>query len=203
MTERKPPGMSFTSWIDQQIGEAQERGEFDNLPGAGKPLPRRSGPDDGLTWVRELLRREGLPTDELLPTPLKLRKQSERLAESVHELGSEEEVRAVVAELNRQIVEWRRIPHGPPIFVRLVDADAMVSRWRDRRAASAPAARRPASAPAARRPADTHRTTVAAAQPVPAQPVPTQRARAPFWRRGWRRLRRHGRELEPGPGQGG
>jgi hypothetical protein len=197
MTERKPPGMSFTSWIDQQISEAQERGEFDNLPGAGKPLPRRSGPDDGLTWVRELLRREGLPTDELLPTPLKLRKQSERLAESVHELGSEEEVRAVVAELNRQIVEWRRIPHGPPIFVRLVDADAMVSRWRDRRAASAPAARRPV---------DTHRTAAAAqrepAQREPAQREPAQPARARLWRRVWRRLRRHGRELEPGSGQG-
>ena len=138
MTERKPPGMSFTSWIDQQIGEAQERGAFDNLPGAGKPLPRRSEADDGLAWVRELLRREGLPTDELLPTPLKLRKQSERLAESVQELGSEAEVRAAVAELNRQIAEWRRIPHGPPIFVRLVDGEAMVSRWRDRRAASGP-----------------------------------------------------------------
>jgi hypothetical protein len=187
MTDRKPPGMSFTSWIDQQISEAQERGEFDNLPGAGKPLPRRSGPDDGLTWVRELLRREGLPTDELLPTPLKLRKQSERLAESVHELGSEEEVRAVVAELNRQIVEWRRIPHGPPIFVRLVDADAMVSRWRDRRAASAPAARRAV---------DTRRIAAAAQRPA-AQP-----ARARLWRRGWRRLRRHGRELEPGSGRG-
>jgi len=138
MTERKPAGMSFTSWIDQQIGEAAERGAFDNLPGAGKPLPKRNEADDGLTWVRELLRREGLPADELLPTPLKLRKQSERLAESVQELGSEEEVRAAVAELNRQIAEWRRIPHGPPIFVRLIDADAMVSRWRDRRAASAP-----------------------------------------------------------------
>jgi hypothetical protein len=187
MTERKPPGISFTSWIDQQIGEAQERGEFDNLPGAGKPLPRRSGADDGLTWVRELLRREGLPTDELLPTPLKLRKQSERLAESVQELSSEQEVRDVVAELNRQIVEWRRIPHGPPIFVRLIDADAMVSRWHDRRAASAPAAWRPV---------DTHRT---AAERAPVEP-----ARARFWRRGWRSLRRHGgRQREPGPGQGG
>jgi hypothetical protein len=139
MTERKPAGLSFTSWIDQQIGAAQERGAFDNLPGAGKPLPKRSEADDGLTWVRELLRREGLPTDELLPTPLKLRKQSERLAESVQELSSEEDVRAAVAELNRQIVEWRRIPHGPPIFVRLIDADAMVSRWRDRQTASGPA----------------------------------------------------------------
>ena len=135
MTERKPPGMSFTSWIDQQIAEATERGAFDNLPGAGKPLPKRSEADDGLAFVRELLQREGLPPDELLPTPLKLRRQSERLAESVHELGSEEEVRSAVAELNRQIAEWRRIPHGPPIFVRLIDADAMVTQWRDRRAA--------------------------------------------------------------------
>ena len=29
MTERKPSGMSFTSWIDQQISEAEERGAFD------------------------------------------------------------------------------------------------------------------------------------------------------------------------------
>ncbi|SMC89901.1 DUF1992 domain-containing protein [Lentzea albidocapillata] len=39
MTQRKPPGMGFESWIDRQIREAQERGEFDNLPSAGKPLP--------------------------------------------------------------------------------------------------------------------------------------------------------------------
>jgi len=146
MTERKPAGLSFTSWVDQQIGEAQDRGAFDNLPGAGKPLPRRSEADDGLAWVREKLQQEGLPTDELLPAPLKLRRRSERLAESVHELGSEDEVRDAVAELNRQIAEWRRIPHGPPIFVRLVDADAMVSLWRERRAAPAPPPPRPAAA---------------------------------------------------------
>jgi len=176
MTERKPAGMSFTSWIDQQIDEAQERGAFDNLPGAGKPLPRRRESDDGLSfWVRDLLRREGLPTDELLPTPLKLRRQSERLAESIRELRSEQEVRGAVAELNRQIAEWRRIPHGPPIFVRLVDADAMVSLWRERRAATpqappAPGAGRPTG------PADPARTT--AVRP----------ARSRFWHR----LRRRG-----------
>jgi hypothetical protein len=193
MTERKPAGMSFTSWIDQQIDEAQGRGAFDNLPGAGKPLPKRRESDDGLTfWVRELLRREGLPTDELLPTPLKLRRQSERLAESVHEFGSEEEVRGAVAELNRQIAEWRRIPHGPPIFVRLVDADAMVSRWRGMRVASAPAASRPPVAGRLTDPADA------------ARPAAARAARARFWHRGWRRLRRHGtRPPEPGRSRAG
>jgi Domain of unknown function (DUF1992) len=181
MTERKPAGMSFTSWIDQQIGEAEERGEFDNLPGAGKPLPRRREADDGLAWVRDLVRREGLPTDELLPTPLKLRRQSERLAESVHELGSEQEVRDVVAELNRQIAEWRRIPQGPPIFVRLVDPEAMVARWRERQPAT-PAASGTAGAGRTARPAGSDRTA------APAPP-----ARRGFWHRGWHRPGRHGR----------
>ena len=32
------------SWIDQQIREAQERGEFDNLPGKGRPLDLTPNP---------------------------------------------------------------------------------------------------------------------------------------------------------------
>jgi hypothetical protein len=133
MTERKPPGMSFTSWIDQQISEAQQRGAFDNLPGAGQPLPKRREADDGQAWLREYLRREGVSTDELLPTPLKLRKQIERLAEAVPGMSSEQEVRDVAGELNRRIAAWRRIPMGPPIFVPLVNTEAMVTRWREAR----------------------------------------------------------------------
>ena len=34
MTERKPRQQSFTSWIDQQIADAENRGVFENLPGA-------------------------------------------------------------------------------------------------------------------------------------------------------------------------
>ncbi|WP_037834016.1 DnaJ family domain-containing protein, partial [Streptomyces sp. NRRL S-481] len=37
MTERKPPGVDFGSWVDKQIRDAETRGEFDRLPGAGKP----------------------------------------------------------------------------------------------------------------------------------------------------------------------
>jgi hypothetical protein len=128
MTERKPLQTSFASWVDQQIAEAQERGAFDNLPGAGKPIPRGGGTD---AWLRDYLRREGVSADELLPTPLRLRKEMERLAGTLEELGSEQEVREVVKGLNRRIVEWRRIPAGPPMFLRLVDEDAMVTRWRD------------------------------------------------------------------------
>ena len=36
----------------------------------------------------------------------------------------------VVRDINRRIVEWRRIPVGPPIHVRLVNADDLVAHWR-------------------------------------------------------------------------
>lgn len=34
----------WESWVDQQIREAQERGEFDSLPGTGKPLDLTPNP---------------------------------------------------------------------------------------------------------------------------------------------------------------
>ena len=143
MTERKQPDISFASWIDRQVNEAAERGAFDDLPGAGKPIPRRGEDDAGQAWLRDYLHREGVSAEELLPTPLKLRKEVERLTAAVQDLRSEREVRDTVAELNRRIIQWRRVPVGPPIFLRLVDEDTLVSRWRDGQAVSAPS---PASA---------------------------------------------------------
>src|SRR5258708_29365358 len=131
VTERKPAGMSSTSWVDRQIAEAEDRGAFDNLPGAGKPLPKRDEADAAQAWLRDYLRREGVPTEELLPISLRLRKERERLADCVYLLRSEEEVRDAVAELNQRIRDWRRIPLDSPIFVRLVDEEEIVRRWRE------------------------------------------------------------------------
>jgi hypothetical protein len=134
MTERKPRGMGFPSWVDQQIADAERRGVFDDLPGAGKPLNIRPGGGDyGDAWVRDYARREGVTAEEFLPTPLKLRREIERLGEAAGEFRSEAEIREVAADLNRRIVEWRRIPVGPPIHVRLVNADDLVARWREAR----------------------------------------------------------------------
>lgn len=134
MTDRKPAGMDFTSWIDQQISEATERGAFDDLPGAGKPLPQRNDLG-GQAWLADYVRRQGGSIEDTLPAPLRLRKQRERLAAAVPEFGSEEQVREAAAELNEQIMTWRKLPQDPPIFVPLVDTDDLVKLWLTARAA--------------------------------------------------------------------
>src|SRR4029077_11085780 len=89
-----------------------------------RPPPRGEDADDGQAWLREYVRREGVPAEALLPLPLRLRKETEPLAEAVPGLGSEQEVRDAVSELNGRIMEWLRIPVGPPVFVPLADEEA-------------------------------------------------------------------------------
>ena len=141
--------------VERQIRLAHERGDFDDLPGKGKPLPGLDGPDDEDWWVKGYLRREGLSSEPLLPTPLQLRREIERLPETLSGLPDEQAVRGVVRELNRRIAEWVRAPVGPAVPVGPVDVDAVVARWhadrtalRDRRAAE----RRAADAARADRP---------------------------------------------------
>ncbi|TQM44707.1 DUF1992 domain-containing protein [Pseudonocardia cypriaca] len=136
----------YESVIDQQIRKAEERGDFADLPGKGKPLPGLDGPDDENWWVKGWIQREGVPSDALLPTPLQLRKEAERLPETVRDLPTEEAVRAAVSELNRRIAEWVRAPSGPAVPVRRVDPEAIVQGWRDARSAPPPAPAPPAPA---------------------------------------------------------
>ncbi|HEX7743824.1 MAG TPA: DUF1992 domain-containing protein [Micromonosporaceae bacterium] len=138
--------------VEAQIRTAQQRGDFDNLPGAGKPLPGRDDPYDEMWWIKGLLERESLPTDLLLPTPLLLRKKIEQLPDEVRDLPTEQGVRALVHDLNAQIVDWLRTPIGPRVAVRPVDADVVVRRWRAERRAPEPALRPVPAEPAPRRP---------------------------------------------------
>jgi hypothetical protein len=133
MAERKPPGMGYETWVDKQIRQAQERGEFDDLPLAGKPLPPRR-PGDEYSWIREKLAREGESTDALLPTPLRLRKEIHQLPRTLRDVRTEQGVRDVVHELNERIMQWLRAPSGPHIPVGRVDADTVVADWRAARA---------------------------------------------------------------------
>lgn len=141
MTERKPPGVSFETWVDKQIAGAIERGEFDQLPGAGEPIRDLDKPYEEL-WVNRKLHREGLSTEDALPTPLKLRKEIERLPETVRKLRTEAAVRETVAELNERIRSWLLVPTGPQVRLAPVNVDRVVAGWR----AEQPVAPTPSSA---------------------------------------------------------
>jgi hypothetical protein len=52
------------SHIDRVINEAIERGEFEDLPGEGKPLPSAGIRDDPDWWVRSWVERNSHPEEE-------------------------------------------------------------------------------------------------------------------------------------------
>jgi hypothetical protein len=132
MTERKPPGIGFQTWVERQIREAMERGEFDNLPGAGKPIPDLDKPHDELWWVKDKLRREQL---SYLPPTLALRKEAEDALAAALGAGSERQLRRILAAINRKIVEGnRKAASGPPLNLMPFDVDRVVDDWRKRQA---------------------------------------------------------------------
>jgi hypothetical protein len=140
MTERKPPGMSFETWVDSQITRGIARGDFDDLPGAGKPLPRRTGDESMVAWVIEKAKQENIDVFGMLPPGLALRKEREDLPRRAAALPSEAAVRALVEDFNDRVrLFWRR-PQDPPVVpVGLADTDALVAEWlRDRPAPVVP-----------------------------------------------------------------
>ena len=102
MTERKPPGTSWETWIDTQIRVATEAGAFDNLPGAGKPLPNLGQEHDPLWWVKQLVQREQI---SMLPPSLELLRKVETELAAIEKLDDEATVRHRVTALNVEIAK--------------------------------------------------------------------------------------------------
>jgi hypothetical protein len=128
MTERKPPGVSWETWIDRQIREGMERGDFDDLPGHGQPLADVDRPHDELWWVRNKLQREGV---SYLPPTLALRKEAEDIQAAVTRAASEAEVREMLEALNERIrAANRQATAGPPSNLVPLDVERAVAAWR-------------------------------------------------------------------------
>jgi len=120
-------------WVDMQVRKAMERGEFDNLPGAGKPIKGLGSTHDPDWWVKSLVEREKITG--VLPPALGLRKEDAELDAVIDREGSEDGVRRVVKDFNRRVVEARRqLTGGPPVVTPTRDEDAEVVAWRARRA---------------------------------------------------------------------
>jgi hypothetical protein len=135
------------TWVDLQVRRAIERGEFDDLPGAGKPLPDLGAEHDPDWWVRRLVERERIV---VLPPALQLRKDDAALDDQLDRLWSEAEVRREVEDFNARVLRARLTAgDGPPLITMPRDVDATVAAWQERRTRRA--ADRAAEAPPPRR----------------------------------------------------
>jgi hypothetical protein len=131
----RPRGMGLDqqmAWADLQVRQAINRGEFDDLPGAGKPIPGL-GSHDPDWWIKSLIAREQI--SGVLPPGLALRKEHEELDARLDREGSEAGVRLLVEDFNERVVKARRQQFdGPPVITPTRDADKEVAAWRARRA---------------------------------------------------------------------
>ncbi len=126
----------WESAVEKQIREAQERGEFDNLPGAGKPLDLSDSGDPDW-WVKRFAARENLDLGGALPGALALRKEAAGYPESLADVRTEAQVREIVEDYNKRVLADRLRPavgNLPPLIAKTLDVDEIVEGWRPLRA---------------------------------------------------------------------
>jgi len=133
-----PPGAAAAvdraAFIETAIQVAIRRGEFDDLPGAGKPLEGLGTHHDPDWWIRRKIETENLTG--LGPPAILLRTEDRELDDQLDLLGRESDVRDVVEDFNRRVREARRqLQGGPPVVTAPRDLEAEVEAWRARRAA--------------------------------------------------------------------
>lgn len=144
-TPTPAPG-ARAAYVEVAIQQAIRRGDFDDLPGAGKPLPDLGRTHDPNWWIRRKIEREQLTG--LGPPALTLRVEDAELSERLDALPREEEVREAVEDFNRRVKLARmQLLGGPPVVTALRDVDVEVAEWAARRRARMPA---PDEAPPAR-----------------------------------------------------
>ena len=130
------------TWVDQQIRVAMERGDFDDLPGKGQPLPDLGDSHDPDWWVKKLVERENIA---LLPPSVQLRREDAELDTHLDTLTRESDVRRDVEDFNARVIAARyRLPEGPPLVTMPRDVEATVTAWAERREARRRAVRRKA-----------------------------------------------------------
>lgn len=100
-------------FVEKQIRLAQERGDFDNLPGAGKPIEGLGDRYDPNWWARDFTQRQSAENADRQTTAA----LENRLAR-VWGMESERSVREAVDDLNREA--------GSDLF----DADPVIATWR-------------------------------------------------------------------------
>jgi len=120
------------TWVDLQVQQAIERGDFDDLPGAGKPIELDDTHDPNW-WVKKLIERENVA---IVPVSVALRREDAELDDRLDRLNTEADVRRELKDFNERVIAARyRLPEGPPLITMPREVDDTVAAWAERRAA--------------------------------------------------------------------
>ena len=115
---RRRPITSWDNWVDRAIEEAKERGEFDNLPGHGKPLRIESNP-----YAPELdLAHSVLKNADMAPRWIELNREIEAELAALDELRERTATRFAAARAQPDAAV--ETTPAPP------DAPVRAARWR-------------------------------------------------------------------------
>lgn len=133
-----PSGDRDRARVESALEQAIARGDFDDLPGAGRPLdlPPSHDPD---WWIRQRLAEDDVDRDALLPVVVLLRREYEQRDGTLAELPTEQLVREYAAEFTQRVHEDRRENPLARMMAPEMDPDDAVERWRELRAATADA----------------------------------------------------------------
>jgi hypothetical protein len=99
--------------VEQRILEAVERGEFDNLPGQGKPLPLeddRHVPED-LRVAYKILRNA-----DCLPLEVQEKREIRQMEDMLASLPDEEERYKLIKKINYRIMKLNELGRKSPLL---------------------------------------------------------------------------------------
>lgn len=129
---RRPPMSPHTQRIEGALEEAMARGDFDDLPGAGKPLKLPDGHDPNW-WIKQRIEDGDVERDAMLPIVMLLRREHERIDDTLIELQTESQVREHLEDFNDRVLSDRNANPLERMLAPTVDIEARVERWREMR----------------------------------------------------------------------
>lgn len=118
--------------VESALDKAIRRGDFDDLPGLGKPLTGLHNSEDPDWWIKQKMDREDM--SGVAPAAFQLRKENAVLEDTLDKFSREADVRAYLSGFNDRVREAvMDLREGPPVFTPPRNLDAEVAAWKTRR----------------------------------------------------------------------
>ena len=99
--------------VEKKIKEAEERGEFDNLPGKGKPLILD---DDSMIPEDLRLSHKILKNADCLPPEIELKKEIRQMEDMLENIPDEKERYRQIKKINYKVMQLNMMGRKSPLL---------------------------------------------------------------------------------------